>query len=108
MGEELVVSSGALEFAAHRVLGGLELGSVQGKAPQEGQVFGPVVLAVAHRVRVHGHIEHPMQAVLNAPVRPHDGQEALRREGGTRCRGEVDEARSKERLSVLPSKATTP
>ncbi len=78
MGEEAVVPAGALELATDQALGRFELGEVEGEAPQQGEVLGAMVLAVAGPVLVQGHIEHPRQAVLDLPVGADEGAEAGR------------------------------
>ena len=76
-----VVPPGALELALHGARGGLELREIEGKPAQQSQVLGAMILTGAQPILVHGHVQNPMQPVLDAPMRPHDGQKALGAKG---------------------------
>src|SRR3546814_16075766 len=55
---------------------------VEGQVPEDGEVFRSVVGAVAGGVLVEGHVEHPMEAVLDGPVGADGAGEAFRGEAG--------------------------
>ena len=78
--EEVVVPRGALELAAHGVLCRFSPCDVEGEASQHGEVFGSVFFAVALAILVHGHIQHPVQAVFDGPMGAHGVLEAFGRE----------------------------
>ena len=78
------VSSHAAPHALcfHGLRGAFELGKVESQAPQQGDVLRSVILASSGLVLVHGHIENPMQAVLNPPMGTGHPAEALGAEWG--------------------------
>jgi hypothetical protein len=49
---------------------------------QQGNVLRPVILTVSGLVLVHGHVEDPMQAVLDPPMRTGHLTKALGAERG--------------------------
>lgn len=53
---------------------------VDGNPPDGGVVLGRVILASATGILVEQDVEHPMEAVLDAPVGSHDVEECLGRE----------------------------
>ena len=79
MEEEVVVPGGAPEFCAHGVFGGFAAWDVECEAPEQGEVFGFVLFAVSLPVLVHGHMEHPVQAVFDDPMDAHGVLEVLGR-----------------------------
>jgi hypothetical protein len=54
---------------------------VEGEAAQDGEILGPVVLAVADAILVEGDVGHPVQAVLDRPVGAQGLGEAFGGEG---------------------------
>ena len=66
--EEVVVALGSPKLAADGTLVGVHPHDVQRQPADDRQTGGGVALAVARLILVHRHVEHPVQAVLNAPV----------------------------------------
>src|SRR5262247_3915347 len=73
-----MVPAGAFELGGERSLAGVAAGDVEGSTPQDGDVGGSVVAAVARGVLAQGHVELPVQAVLDVPVRAHGVEQRLR------------------------------
>ena len=67
-GEELVVPCGAFEFDVHGAFGFFLADDVEGDVAEHGEVVWAVVFSVAGVVLVHDHIEHPVEAILDAPM----------------------------------------
>src|SRR5437660_6550888 len=69
MEEVIVIPASPLAFALDSSLDGLVL-TQHGhrQAIEQRQVFDPVTVALTHAVLVEGHIQHPMQTVLDPPV----------------------------------------
>src|SRR5665809_132892 len=84
---EGVGPSGALAFAADRQLWPGCAQHVEGETSEDREVFRAVILAVAGLVFVEADIEHPVQAVLDGPVRAHGVCEAL---GGARAEARME------------------
>src|SRR5208282_6912333 len=76
-GEIDVVPAGALELAAQGSLGGVLLHDVDRHMSQDGEVLGAMTRSVPGLVFVHDHIQPPVQAILDAPVRADDFVEAF-------------------------------
>lgn len=76
-GHGSIVPPGALELSFHGSSREFHLGEVEGEAPQQGVVLQAVVLAGPGLVLVHGHLEHAVQPVLDAPVGASHLAEAL-------------------------------
>src|SRR5450830_949886 len=81
LSEEFVAPSCFFEFASPGDFCGFPGDDVQGDVAQDGEVFGAIVEAVSGFVLVHGHVEHPMEAVLDSPVCPRNLSEARRVHG---------------------------
>src|SRR3954462_1955413 len=59
-GEEGVVPCGAHALSFHGLLGAFELGKVESKAPQQGDVLRSVIFGGSGLFLVHGYVENPM------------------------------------------------
>lgn len=73
--DEGIEPSGACVLAADGDAGSGGFADVEGELAQDGEVFGGVILAVAGvilavagAILVEGGIEHPVEAILDAPV----------------------------------------
>ncbi len=66
--QEVVVPAGELAFAFNAVFRGMLLEQADRETSKPGEVVGHVPLARATLVFVEGHVEHPMQRVLDAPL----------------------------------------
>ena len=58
---EVIGPSGPLALAADGDVGPGALEEVEGKLAQGGEVFRPVVLAVADTIFIECHVQHPVQ-----------------------------------------------
>lgn len=67
-GEEIVVPAGGFAFEADAASGWSFLEHVEGHVFEDGGVVGGVVLADTRFVLAEGHVEHPVETVLDAPV----------------------------------------
>jgi len=65
---EGVGPSGALSFAPDGNFGPCALEDVEGEFSDDGEVFRAVVLAISGPILVEADVEHPMHAVLDAPM----------------------------------------
>lgn len=66
--KELVVPPSDLALSLDAVVGGVTLEETDGEATKPGEVVGHVAIARAALILVEGHIEDPVQAILNAPM----------------------------------------
>src|SRR5208337_3710433 len=80
--QECIVPAGALEFAFHRPLGAFKRGKGQREAPEKGDILRSVILSISRLVFVHGHVENPVQSILDPPMRPRHLAKAFGRERG--------------------------
>ena len=64
-----MVPACAFELGGERSFAGIAASDVEGSAAEDGDVGGAVVAAVARGVLAQGHIELPVQPVLDVPVR---------------------------------------
>ena len=62
------------------MLGFLPAHDVERHVAEHGQIMRPVVHAVSSGVFVHGHVEAPVQTVLDAPMAAHDFAAAFGRD----------------------------
>ena len=83
---EGVGPSGAFAFSGDGEFGSCGSEQGEGEFSQNCQVFRAVILAVSGAVLVEGHIQHPMQGVLDGPVGADGGSETFGAEAG---RGQV-------------------
>ena len=74
---ELIRPSESLALAPDRDVRPCGTQDIERKFAQCGEVLSGVVAAVSGAIFVNAHIEHPVHAVLDAPVRPHHGGKAL-------------------------------
>src|SRR5580700_11532154 len=79
--KEGVVPASVLDFAAYGSLVGMRAKNVECELAQNSEVFGAIVSAVAGAVFVEDDVEHPVQAVFDAPMGARDGQDPRRRPG---------------------------
>ena len=66
-----VVTSGSLALSCNGDFRSGGSQDIEGDFTQDGEVFWAVVLAVAGAVLIKGGVEHPVEAVLDAPMRSH-------------------------------------
>jgi hypothetical protein len=79
--EKGVVPAGSFDLSPEGCLVRVGPEEIEGKLSQEGEVFGSIVLAVSGAILVEDDVEHPMEAILDRPVRPGDMEQLL---GGER------------------------
>src|SRR3954466_13508264 len=78
--EEGIVPASALDFKADGLLIGMGSQDVEGKPPQNGEVFWRVVLSRAVCVLGKMGVEDPMKTVFDPPVSACDVQQPSRRQ----------------------------
>ena len=66
--QEVVVPAGDLSFAFDAVCRGMALEQADGETAKPGKIVGHVPVARATLVFVEGHVEDPMQLILDAPM----------------------------------------
>ena len=76
--QESVVSAGPFQLASHGALAGFQARQVQSHFPQQGQVFGTMLLPVSGLILVEYHVQTPVEFVLNTPMAAHYLIETLR------------------------------
>ena len=69
--EEVFAPRSTTHFATNRVIGRMHSQDVLGEAPDNREVFRPVILARSSGVLVEYDIKRPMQPVLDVPVGTH-------------------------------------
>jgi len=77
--EESIVPSSALDFLAQRRSGWVGAYDIESEPSEYREVLGSVVLSTSIAILVEDDIEHPMQPILDAPMRAHDAQQPLGR-----------------------------
>ena len=100
--EEGIVPAGAFDFAAYRGLIGDRSQDVECKLSQESEILGCMVLSRPIAIFGEVNVEHPMQAVLDAPMAASDLDKSLRRHV-FRQNIVADE----RRIGVLPSQTSS-
>jgi len=79
-GEIGVIPAGSLELSTQRSLCAILLHDVQRHMSQHGEVVRSVIGTVSGLVLVHHHVEPPVQAALDVPVRADHRVEPLGRQ----------------------------
>ncbi len=80
MSAEVVVPGGAAHLAADTAFAGVLTQQGHGHPAQQGQVLRRRAVLQPAVVLPEGHIQHPVQAVLDGPMHPHDSVEPVRAE----------------------------
>src|SRR3974390_125102 len=77
--QEVIVRAGALDLSAYRSASGMGAKDIEGQSANNSQVLGRVVLSGSIGVFVEGHVEDPVQFVLDPQMRSHHLQQPLGR-----------------------------
>ena len=73
--EEGIVPSSALDFLTERRCSRVGAYDIESEPSEYREILGSVVLSTSIAILVEDDIEHPMQLILDAPMRAHDTQQ---------------------------------
>jgi len=86
LGQQLVLPSGEIQFAAWRHARTIPLHQVECHVTQDREIVCAVIVAISRAVLVHDGVENPVKPVFDAPIRTNDLSEAF---GRQRCAEQI-------------------